>query len=267
MELHPTPYPDLNDGKAHRAVLDTLVQRVQDTLGSSFVAACLQGSFAVGDFDEHSDVDFTMVVQDALTEAQVRALQEVHAAVYDLDCAWAKHLEGSYFPKDVLKDYQRQGEDLWYLDNGSRALLRSTHCNTVVVRWTVRQYGIALAGPAPLSLVDPIPVQVLRADILATINDWGAEILAEPERFNNRFYQGFIVLSFCRMLRDLIVGDTGSKRAGAEWAKANLDPGWRDLIDRTWATRPVPEVSVRTPADPQDFARTLEFVRYIQKQV
>ena len=86
MELHPTPYPDLN------AVLDTLVQRVQDTLGSSFVAACLQGSVAVGDFDEHSDVDFPMVGEGAVNEEQVRALQEVHAAVYDLDCGWAKHL-------------------------------------------------------------------------------------------------------------------------------------------------------------------------------
>ena len=45
------------------------------------------------------------------------------------------------------------------------------------------------------------------------------------------------------------------------------DPGptWRDLIDRTWATRPVPEVSVRTRADPADFQRTLAFVGYITR--
>jgi hypothetical protein len=52
-----------------------------------------------------------------------------------------------------------------------------------------------------------------------------------------------------------------SKRAGAEWAKANLEPSWRELIERSWATRPVPEVSVRTPADPDDYARTIELVR------
>ena len=257
MELHPTPYPDLN------AVLEALVQRVQDALGGSFVAACLQGSFAIGDFDQHSDVDYAMVVEEVLTGEQVSALQEVHAAIYDLDCAWAQHLEGSYFPKAVLRDHTRLGEKLWYLDNGSRTLVQSEHCNTIVVRWTVREHGVALAGPPPRSLVDPIPVEALRQDILATIQDWGAEILAEPERYNNRFYQGFIVLSYCRMLHDLRFGDTSSKRASAEWAKATLDPGWADLIDRAWATRPVPEVSVRTPADPQDFARTLAFVRYV----
>jgi hypothetical protein len=47
----PTPYPDLN------AVLQELVSTVQRALGSNFAAACLQGSFAVGDFDQHSDVD------------------------------------------------------------------------------------------------------------------------------------------------------------------------------------------------------------------
>lgn len=32
---------------------------------------------------------------------------------------------------------------------------------------------------------------------------------------------------------------------------------------RSWETRPNPEVSVRQPADPQEMARTLEFVRDI----
>ena len=48
----PTPYQDLN------VVLTRLVGGVQTALGATFVGAYLQGSFAVGDFDEHSDVDF-----------------------------------------------------------------------------------------------------------------------------------------------------------------------------------------------------------------
>jgi hypothetical protein len=112
-------------------------------------------------------------------------------------------------------------------------------------------------------LVLPIPNAALRREIRAVIHDWGGEILASPEHYNNRFYQGFIVLSFCRMLHSLHTGAIQSKRRGAEWARASLDSAWSDLIDRTWATRPVPEVSVRTPADPLDFSHTLEFVRYV----
>ena len=255
----PTPYLKLN------AVLKELVESVQAALGSRFVAACLQGSFAVGDFDRHSDVDFIVVIDKALSDAQVRALQDMHERIYNLDCAWARHLEGSYFPKKVLKDYSQRGKPLWYLDHGSRALVRSNHCNTVVVRWVVREHGVSLAGPSPATLVDPIPVETLRREILRTLNDWGREILARKEQYDNRFYQTFIVLSYCRMLHDLHTGSPGSKRAGAEWAKATLDASWTGLIDRAWDGRPDPALSVRQPADPADLKSTLEFVRYAMK--
>ncbi len=254
-----TPYPELN------AVLRELVESAQAVLSNNFVAVCLQGSFAVGDFDRHSDVDFIIAVEDDLSDDQVHALQTMHERIYNLDCGWAQHLEGSYFPKDVLRHYSQRGKQLWYLDNGSQSLVRSDHCNTVVVRWVVREHGIALAGPSPATLVDPIPVEMLRQEIMETIRDWGQQILDRPEPFNNRFYQTFIVLSYCRMLHDLHTGSTGSKSAGAEWAKVTLDPSWAGLIDRAWDGRPNPSLSVRQPADPKDFKSTLEFIQYIIK--
>ena len=253
----PTPYPELN------AVLQELTGSIQANLGDNFVAACLQGSFAVGDFDRHSDVDFIVAIERELSEDQIQALEAMHARIFQLENAWAQHLEGSYFPKNVLKDYTQRGKPLWYLDHGSQSLVRSAHCNTVVVRWVVREQGVLLAGQEPASLVDPIPVAVLRQEIRQTMREWGQEILDEPERYNNRFYQTFIVLSYCRMLHDLHTGYPGSKRAGAEWAKSVLDPPWAGLIDRAWAGRPNPALSVRQPADPEDFRRTLKLVQVI----
>jgi hypothetical protein len=251
----PTPYPELN------SVLEELVGSVQAALGHTFVGACLQGSFAVGDFDRHSDVDFIITVRDELTGEQVDLLQGIHARVYALDSEWARHLEGSYFPAAVLRSYEQHAQPLWYLDHGSRTLVRSDHCNTIVVRWVVREHGIALAGPVPATLVDPIPVDALREEIRATMRAFGQEILDDPAKYRNRFYQGYIVLSYCRMLRDLVVGRPGSKRAGAAWATANLDSRWSGLIDRAWDGRPNPAVAVRQPADPADFDSTLQFVR------
>ncbi len=124
------------------------------------------------------------------------------------------------------------GEALRYLDNGSRAVMRSAPCNTVVVRATLRQAGVPLAGPEPATLVDPLAIEPLRGEILAAIRERGRAIPGERNLYENRFYQGFIVLSYCRMLRDLKAGKLGSKRAGAEWAKAQLDPSWSGLIDR-----------------------------------
>jgi len=256
----PTPYPELN------AVLEELVTRVRAALDDAFVGAYLQGSFAIGDFDRHSDVDFIVAVIDELPEHQVVALQAVHAQVYDLGVAWALHLEGSYFPAAVLRDYRHRGKPLWYLDHGSRSLVRSDHCNTLVVRWVVRERGITLAGPDPTALVDRVPVDALRREIADTIRGWGEEILDQPERYHNRFYQGFIVLSYCRMLHDLVEGRPGSKRGGANWAKATLDPAWSGIIDRAWDTRPDPAAAVREPPNLGDFERTLQFVQYVMRE-
>lgn len=252
----PTPFSELN------VLLQALVSNAQEILRDNFIGCYLQGSFAVGDFDRHSDVDFTIITTGDLSEEQVVKLQVMHGRLYDLETHWAQHLEGSYFPLDVLRDLSQRGGELWYLDNGSRSLVRSDHCNTAVVRWVLREKGVPLAGPPVATMIAPIGEDVLREEIALVIKEWGQEILNNSNRFNNRFYQGFIVLSYCRMLHSLDTGTVESKAAGAEWAKRNLDPSWADLIDGTWSTRPDPARSVRQPADPEDFARTLKFIRY-----
>ena len=256
----PTPYPELNN------VLEILVNRVQDILCANFVGVYLQGSFAVGDFDLHSDVDYITVIAEELSEVQVHALQAMHERIYCLESLWAQHLEGSYFPQDVFRSHDQLGQKLWYLDNGARALIQDKHSNTILVRWVVRENGVTLAGPPPKTIIDPIPIETLRKDIYETLNYWGNVIIDDPDQFSNHFYQTYIVLNYCRMLHDLHRGYPGSKLAGAEWAKANIDPSWGPLIDRTLVGRPVPEVSVKRPANPEDFESTLKFVKYIMEE-
>ena len=253
----PTPYAELN------AVLHVLVDGVRGALGDQLVGAYLQGSFALGDFDHHSDVDFVVAVRDELTDDQVAALQIVHARTYGIECEWARHLEGSYFPTVLLRDYRGAGSPLWYLDHGRQVLERSDHCNTALVRWVVRERGVTLTGPPASALVDPVPVAELRREIAAVMHRWGQQILDHPAPYRNRFYLGYIVLNYCRMLHDLVEGRPGSKRAGAAWAQANLDAKWSELIDRAWSSRPNPAVSVREPPDAADFESTLAFLAYI----
>ena len=72
--------------------------------------------------------------------------------------------------------------------------------------------------------------------------------------------------TYARMLHDLVAGRPGSKRAGAEWAKATFGPEWVDLIDSAWGGRPNPAMSVRTPASAQAFAQTLDFLRLVMAE-
>jgi predicted nucleotidyltransferase len=169
--MFPTPYQELNQ------VLGELVSRIQKILDDNFIGAYLQGSFAVGDYDQYSDVDFIVVVEEDLSPHQIDALQVMHDQVYQLASEWAKHLEGSYFPREILRDHSKLGMELWYLDHGARSLVRSDHCNTILVRTVVREKGVTLAGPTPKTLVDPISDELLRADIFKTLTNWGRQIL------------------------------------------------------------------------------------------
>lgn len=243
-------------------MLYELVTSIQAVLGDNFSAAYLQGSFAVGDWDTHSDVDFLVAIEHEISEADLSALQAMHARIYALDSHWAKHLEGSYVPKQTLRRGDPTRAPLLYLDNGSQALVRSNHDNELVVRWVVRECGITLAGPDPVELIDPVPADDLRQEVLATMRDWAQQIFAHPDPMDNRWYQPFAVLSYCRMLHTLQTGRVESKLAGAHWARSALESHWAGLIQCAWDERPNPSLKVRQKADPGDFKSTLDFIRY-----
>ena len=252
----PTPDPELN------ALLHELVISIQAISGENFISAYLQGSFAVGDWDAHSDVDFLVAIEHEVPEAILPALQAMHARIYNLETDWARHLEGSYFPREILKCGDPAKKPLLYLDNTYDKLIRSDHDNSLVVRWVVREHGITLAGPDPRELIDPVSTDDLRREVLATMHDWAQDILADRWQMNNRWAQPFAVLSYCRMLHTLQTGRIESKLAGAQWAKSALDSRWTGLIQRAWDERPNPSLKVRQNADPHDLKSTLEFIAY-----
>ena len=159
-------FPDLNE------VLRDLVEGVRPILEEegNFCGAYLQGSFAVGGADVHSDVDFLVVVHDEVTPAQENRLRALHARFPDSDVGWAQHLEGSYVPKVALQRVSTTRTPWLYVDNGSRVMERSDHDNTAVVRWVLHEHGVVLAGPAPAELVDQVTATQLRREVLGTLD-------------------------------------------------------------------------------------------------
>ncbi|MGB1252134.1 MAG: nucleotidyltransferase domain-containing protein [Candidatus Promineifilaceae bacterium] len=249
-----TPYPDLN------SVLSQFVTSVQAILQDNFIAAYLQGSFAMGDFDEYSDVDWIILIERDLNDVELSALQTMHGRLFDQNIIWAKHLEGSYIPRAMFGQNVVLGTEAWYLDNGSRQLIRDAHCNDLVVRWVTREFGIAMAGPEANTLIQAVHSEELREEIWGVICDWGQDILNRREQFRNRFYVSFIVLSFCRMLHSLETARIHSKKAGAAWAKAWMNPAQCRVIDHALADRGNSAVRVRQRPPQANFERMLQFV-------
>ncbi len=256
MNDHPTTDLELN------AVLHEFATGIQAILGANFIAVYLQGSFGVGDWDTDSDVDFLAAVEHELTEAERLALQALHSKIFLMPSAWAQHLEGSYFPRDVLKRGDPAKTKLFYLDNASEQLKMSAHDNALVVRWVTREHGIPLAGPDAKELIDPIPVDALCVEVWDVMRDWAGEIVAGRWQMKNRWAQPFVVLSYCRILHTLETGRIESKVAGARWAKNTLDPRWRRLIEKALQERPNPMLKVQQAADAEDIKSTLAFIEY-----
>lgn len=81
-------------------MLDDLVGGARAVLGDedNFCGAYLQGSFARGDADGHSDVDFLVVVQHEVTPGQEARLRALHERFPDSGVGWAQHLGGLLRP-------------------------------------------------------------------------------------------------------------------------------------------------------------------------
>jgi hypothetical protein len=255
MNAQPTPYEDLN------TVLQDVVSGARATLTDNFVGAYLHGSFAIGDFDRFSDVDFLVVMDKDISDERLLTLETLHRNIFDTQAFWAKHLEGSYIPKSALRDLPPPQRKFVYLNHGHKQLVRSDHDDSLVVYWTLREKGVTLAGPNARELVAPVSADALRAEISETMRNWRQQLMADPSKLNNRFYQTFAVLSYCRMLQTLETGIIESKRAGAAWAKRHMDSHWHGLIQHALDDRcDDAAIRVKQKANPEDLRMTWDFM-------
>lgn len=213
----PTEFRDLNE------LLREFVARVTRILGADLVGAYLQGSFAVGDGDRHSDVDFLIPTQRPVTTEQEAALRSMHAEFPRRDLVWAQHLEGYCPQKDERRTLDAVGTPWLYVDNGAGELERSTHCNTAVVRWSLRESGVVLAGPDPRALVGPVNAADLRAQVLVDAKRF-MPLLAGWADIDNAWTQPYVVATFCRFLHTLDAGRVTSKRQALLWGLDHLAP-------------------------------------------
>jgi hypothetical protein len=262
------PYPEL------REVLNTFVDEIKAELAGNLIGIYLVGSIASGDFDLDSDVDFLVVTNAELTEANMKSLQDIQIKIHDIDCYPAKHLEGSYISISDLNNWSVVGEKkLYYFDNGSTAYELSTHDNQWHVRWILRERGITLVGQKPETILQSIPLNEMFSEIMTTmlqVLKFFQEEINRPLSFwNSRFGQSFAVLTYCRMLHTLHTGTVQSKKAGVKWAKQFVDPGWVKIIDQAWKEREGARFGVKIGqrAELTLLYETLEFMKYAIAQI
>lgn len=253
----PTSFPELNE------LLVELVERVLEILGETLVGAYVQGSFAVGDADEHSDCDFLIPITAHPDEERESALRALHDEIPTRSGHWCHHLEGSYPLADELRTTADMEARWLFVDHGSRTLAWDTHCNNPWARWSLRERGITLIGPPPDTIVDPVAAEVMVAAARATlpslvddIHSWMPPTIAWGQRY--------IVASAARALYTVTTAEVASKRQALLWARDRVDERWQPLLDQVLTDRAL-GFDPGTPPRPGSLEEAHRFAAYVAR--
>jgi hypothetical protein len=104
--------------------------------------------------------------------------------------------------------------------------------------YILREHGVAVAGPAPRTLIDRIDPDDMRRAAAPIAELWLEQARHDPSWLawvRQRGNQAFVVLTLCRLLYTLEVGAVASKPAAARWAEKTLHSSWSGLIERSLA--------------------------------
>jgi hypothetical protein len=140
-------------------------------------------------------------------------------------------------------------------------------------RWILRERAITLMGPSPETLMPPVSLGALRAEMLTSLEKlrtyFVAEIGKPPAYFNTRFGQSFAVLTCCRALHTFQSAVIQSKLSSVQWAEHSLEAEWQELIHQAWAERQGAPfgVKVRQPADVKHLLETARFIARAQVEL
>jgi len=252
-----TPYPDVN------AILRELLPRVRAALGENFVGMYLFGSLVAGDFDpRRSDVDILVVSVSSVSIDQFAALQAVHQDLAVSDTEWSTEVEAYYLTRAALqRDDPSFGEHV-KVNRGS-GVLEPLHRDSgwLIQGHILREFGVALAGPDPKTLVDPVGPDDLRQAAAAGVREWLESLLADPSELRRPGFHTYVVLTLCRVLYTIANDDVASKPIAGRWAQSALGKSWTELIARALAWRKdLPETA--SSVSDRDLVKTLDLIRY-----
>ena len=223
-----TPHRDIND------ILVWLARGLEDILGDQLIGLYLTGSLTYGDFDRgSSDIDYLAVMTRELEPTPRENLERLHSEIGERFPEWRKRIEGSYITKDMLpnvlppevgRPYVNQGE-FWEPDPpyGNEWLL-NLH--------VLRECGIALIGPEPRELFEPVDIADVREASKRDLVDERVPTLDDPHAYDDPHVRAYVTLTLCRILHRAANDEVASKREASAWVKATYGQPWRTLVEK-----------------------------------
>jgi len=239
------------------SIIGAVISEVQAALADNLIGVYLRGSLATGDFIDTSDIDFLVASERPVSDTEADALIAMHARLAALPNKYANLLEGAYIDRAALRRFE-PGRRFLTIECETPLRWKVHETSWLIERYVLREKGIALLGPDPKTLIDPISPEELRDAVRLRIKEWAtwAANPHDPEWLPPRSHQAYVVETMCRALHTLAFGELASKQTAAEWAASLLPEPWRGVMKRSVAAR-----ADDTP-DEDRIASILSFVQW-----
>ena len=228
MQTNPTPYTDVN------AILSLLLSEIQAILGQKLVGLYIFGSLVTGDFDaDISDIDLIAATSTDPNEQELQQLEKMHREIALKEKIWDNRIEVAYISIKELRKYNPHYQQA-LTSPGEPFHVTEVGTAWINNRYVTREMGIALFGPSPKTLIDPISQEERMQAAREIIQEWRDYI--QTSNIGGRPSQAYAILTMCRALYTFRQGEFASKKQAAVWAEKEL-PAWASLIRRALVWR------------------------------
>lgn len=163
------------------------------------------------------------------------------------DQPFARRVEIAYMPESDLTQF-RPGQRHPTLGQGETLCWTQHRSNWILERWILREHGVAVLGPEPASILDPLSRDEILKAVRERLADWVAWA-AQPEDPDwqlPRSHKAYVVETMCRALCTLSTGEISSKPASVSWALSTLPEPWRRTValSQGWREDRYPDPSI-----------------------
>ncbi|MEO6397386.1 MAG: aminoglycoside adenylyltransferase domain-containing protein [Tepidiformaceae bacterium] len=239
-----------------------ILHRLQATLPGNLSAIDLFGSAAVGAFeDEVSDLDFCIVTSAALSDPEFEALSEMHVALTRDLPTWKDRIEAIYVASDDLRSFRSRAPRLAVVSPGEPFHWRAPEPGRLMNWYDVQKNGMALFGPPPATLFEPITESEFVASARSDLAQWPQWFKELPLRTGA---QSYVVLTICRALHACMFATQLSKRDAGLWAM-RVFPEWSPLIEKALEWRQTGSGRMQADANEGTVDQIREFVSFASR--
>jgi len=222
-----TSYQDVNEILKFFTCGATLI------LKENLAGIYLTGSLSYGAFHyDRSDIDLIVILKKPNSPTELERIKSFHKEIETKFNNWAKRLECSYTPIEMLTNILPPKEPRpWYWGGEGILYEEAPYGNEWIINnYLLYNHAISLTGPDFRELTGPVDIEeVQKACIRDLFTEWEPKAKSQ-EWLRDSHNESYFVLNLCRILCTVMSKSAGSKDAATSWVKSKYGE-WADLIN------------------------------------